>query len=148
SCFCEPSSCFRAAGVDFGRRFRVAEAAAAVLGRFPAQSGGMDRHGVGPVYRFGAFELDAGRRRLRKDGVLLPLPDRQLDVLLVLCAADGKLVTREELAEAAWHGIAATENSIDKAVSALRHLLGPLEDGAPAIEMRKRVGFRLAAPVS
>jgi hypothetical protein len=58
----------------------------------------MDSRADAPVYRFGPFELDAGRRRLTKNGQLFPLPDRQLDVLQVLCAAGGRLVSKNELA--------------------------------------------------
>jgi tetratricopeptide (TPR) repeat protein len=83
----------------------------------------MDRAPAGPVYRFGPFELDAGRRRFLKDGELLPLPDRQFDVLLALCQAGSRLVSKNDLADTAWHGIAVNDNSIDKAISSLRQVL-------------------------
>jgi DNA-binding winged helix-turn-helix (wHTH) protein len=107
----------------------------------------MDRVPAGPVYRFGPFELDAGRRRFLKDGQLLPLPDRQFDVLLVLCRAGNRLVSKNDLADAAWHGIAVNDNSIDKAISSLRQVLACPAEPAP-IEIRKRVGVRLTTPVT
>jgi DNA-binding winged helix-turn-helix (wHTH) protein/Tfp pilus assembly protein PilF len=106
----------------------------------------MDGAQAGPTYRFGSFELDVGRRRLQKNGQLLPLPDRQFDVLMVLCAAGGRLVSKNDLADAAWHGVAVSDNSIDKAISSLRQVLERPPDPAP-IEIRKRVGVRLSTPV-
>jgi DNA-binding winged helix-turn-helix (wHTH) protein len=107
----------------------------------------MDTPAEGAVYRFGAFELDARRRRLMKDGQLCPLPDRQFDVLQTLCAAGGNLVSKNELADVCWQGIAVSDNNIDKAISNLRRLIGNTADGLPGIESRKRVGVRIVVPV-
>ena len=100
-----------------------------------------------PTCRFGPFELHTGRRRLTRDGSSVFLPDRQLDVLLILVARAGDIVPKDTLADEAWHGIAVSDNSIVQAVRGLRVALGVQPDGSPYIETLVRKGYRFIAPV-
>jgi DNA-binding winged helix-turn-helix (wHTH) protein/Tfp pilus assembly protein PilF len=99
------------------------------------------------VYRFGPFELDPDRRRLTRGRDQVFLPDRQLDVLLLLVARAGHIVSKETLSDDAWHGQAVTDNSIVQAIRALRETLGAQPDGAPYIETLVRKGYRFVAQV-
>lgn len=54
--------------------------------------------------RFGRFELSADTGELRKDGVRLKLSGQAIQVLTMLVASPGKLVTREELQQKLWPG--------------------------------------------
>jgi DNA-binding winged helix-turn-helix (wHTH) protein len=54
--------------------------------------------------RFGRFELSADTGELRKDGVRLKLSGQAIQVLAMLAASPGKLVTREELQQKLWSG--------------------------------------------
>ncbi|MEQ1575067.1 MAG: hypothetical protein ABL993_12565 [Vicinamibacterales bacterium] len=51
------------------------------------------------VDRFGPFELDSSHRRLVRDGQLLPVRERQMDVLIVLVKYAGKTVTKDAITE-------------------------------------------------
>jgi DNA-binding winged helix-turn-helix (wHTH) protein len=99
------------------------------------------------VYRFGPFELDSSRSRLVRDGEPVPLPDRQLDILLLLAANAGRVVSKDALIEAGWKGIAVSDNSIEQAISSLRKALGNQPGGEAYIETSARRGYRLAAAV-
>ena len=50
-----------------------------------------------PIYRFGLFEVDSRTGELRKQDVRLRLRGRPIEILLILVATPGQVVTREEL---------------------------------------------------
>ena len=43
-------------------------------------------------YAFGPFRLDAGKRILLREGVMVPLPPKAVEVLVVLVESAGELV--------------------------------------------------------
>lgn len=53
--------------------------------------------GKKPICRFGPFEFDPECGQLRKDGVGLKIQGQPLQILEILLAKPGQLVTREEL---------------------------------------------------
>ena len=57
----------------------------------------MSRRDVPVTARFGRFLLDAHRHELLADGEPVRIGSRALDVLIVLAAANGDLVTKDEL---------------------------------------------------
>ena len=61
---------------------------------------------------FGPFRLDLGRRHLTREGVSVPLGSRALDILCVLAAAKGDVVTKDELMTRVWPGLTVEENNI------------------------------------
>ena len=101
----------------------------------------------GCVYRFGPFELDSSRRVLNRGAQTVFLPDRHLDVLLLLVSNAGQVVSKQNLIEGAWDAVAVTDNSIVQAVTGLRKALGTQENGAPYIETAVRRGYRFRASV-
>lgn len=99
------------------------------------------------TFAFGPFELDAVARQLTRGGAVVPLPPRQFDLLLLLVSRAGDVLSKDALVEAAWSGIAVTDNSVEQAISGLRRALaGP--DGSSPIETQARRGYRFTAPVS
>ena len=68
------------------------------------------------IFRFGPFELDSSRRILNRGAEVVWLPDRQMNVLLILASAVGNVVSKKALIEAAWQGLAVTDNSIVQAI--------------------------------
>jgi DNA-binding winged helix-turn-helix (wHTH) protein/Tfp pilus assembly protein PilF len=99
------------------------------------------------IYRFGPFQLDAGRRRLLRGDDPVPLPDRHLEILLQLAANAGRIISKDDLIAAAWHDVAVADNSIEQAISSLRKTLGTQADGAPYIETLTRRGYRFSTTV-
>jgi DNA-binding winged helix-turn-helix (wHTH) protein len=97
---------------------------------------------------FGHCELDAADRRMTVRGAPVRLSDRQRDVLVLLLARAGEVVSKEELLEAGWKDVAVGDNSLEQIVSGLRRLLGARPDGVSLIETVPRRGYRLAADVT
>lgn len=97
-------------------------------------------------YEFGAFRLDAGARVLFRDGQRVALTPKAVDVLIILVAARGQPVTKEELLQKAWAGTIVEEGSITSHVSLLRKALS--EGGADGfIETLSKRGYRFVGPV-
>ena len=65
---------------------------------------------------FGPFELDVDSRRLEREGEPVALPERHVDILLLLVSRAGQIVSKETLIEAAWKGVAVTDNSLEQAI--------------------------------
>jgi DNA-binding winged helix-turn-helix (wHTH) protein len=102
---------------------------------------------AGQIFRFGRFELDAGRRRLTRDGENFFVPDRPLDALIVLVKNRGRFVSKHTIVEEAWRGIAVTDNAVVQAIKALRELLGSKTENRAYIETKARHGYRFVMPV-
>ena len=97
----------------------------------------------GMQFLFQPFELDPGRRRLTASGEPVAISDRHLDVLLLLVARAGQIVSKDELIEAGWKDVAVGDNSLEQAISTLRRLIGPGH-----IDTVARRGYRFSAPVT
>lgn len=85
------------------------------------------RGGMTPPLRVKSrmLAIDFGARRLLKSGREVPLTAREWAVLEILAARSGRLVTRNELLEGAWHEISdAASESLDVILSRLRRKLG------------------------
>ena len=99
----------------------------------------MDRNEIS----FGRFCLDLSRRQLARDGVSIPLGSRALDVLCVLAAAKGEVVSKDELMTVVWPGLVVEENNIQVHVSALRKALDADQGGDTHLVTVPGRGYRL-----
>lgn len=95
--------------------------------------------------RIGAWEVDPEAGRIRSEGSEIRLEPRLMRVLLVLAAAPGKIITKDELVDAAWDGAAISDDAITSAIYRLRRLL--VGEDRPYIETAAKRGYRLVAPV-
>jgi DNA-binding winged helix-turn-helix (wHTH) protein len=100
------------------------------------------------AYTFGDFIVDAAARRVTRDGEVVPVPDRHVGVLLHLLAHAGSLVSKDQLIESAWDGLAVTDNSLEQAISGLRRVLGDGPGGTPYIQTVPRQGYRFTGTVT
>ena len=62
-------------------------------------------------FRFEGFVLDMASRVLLSEGVPVPLSGRQIDLLGVLVAHRGAVVSKSELLNRVWPGQAVEENN-------------------------------------
>ena len=75
---------------------------------------------TGQTYAFGPFQLDGGARRLVRDGDPIAVSDRQIEILRLLISHAGQVLSKDTLIEAAWQGVAVSDNSLEQAISSLR----------------------------
>src|SRR5262245_57556157 len=92
------------------------------------------------VYRFGHVQFDPTRLELRVAGSTVEVQRKPLEVLALLLANAGEVVTKEELVETVWRGRPLVDNVVPSAVARLRLALGG--DGATTIVTHHRIGYR------
>jgi DNA-binding winged helix-turn-helix (wHTH) protein len=97
---------------------------------------------------FAPFELDPARRRLTASGEPVAISERYLDVLLLLVARAGQIISKDDLLQVAWKDVAVGDNSLEQAISGLRRLLGAHPSGVAYIETVPRRGYRFGVPVT
>jgi DNA-binding response OmpR family regulator len=93
-----------------------------------------------PILARGDLRLDTAQRVARRGGRLLSLTPKELGVLEALLAADGAVVSAEELLARVWDEHADPFSSVVKVtISRLRTKLGD----PPAIETVPTAGYRI-----
>jgi TolB-like protein/DNA-binding winged helix-turn-helix (wHTH) protein/Flp pilus assembly protein TadD len=101
------------------------------------------------VIRFGVFEVDLRASELRKNGIRAKLEGQPFQILALLLARPGELVTREELKQKLWptDTFVDFEHSINTAVKRLREALGDSAETPRFIETLPRRGYRFIYPI-
>ncbi len=99
------------------------------------------------ILKFGSFQFDASRRELSRDGNVIRLGSRALDILAALIAARGNIVSKQELMERVWHGQVVEENNLQVQVSALRKALQEGKAGQNHLVTVPGRGYRLVGIV-
>lgn len=99
------------------------------------------------VFSFGPFLFDLQLRRLTRDGEVVPIDDRHVDLLHLFVSSPMQMLTREELASAGWPDMAIGEHSVEQAVFILGQMLKELS-GQPCIESAQPGGYRFIAEVT
>ncbi|TPQ30999.1 transcriptional regulator [Bradyrhizobium guangdongense] len=97
------------------------------------------------IHAFGPFRLDAEANVLFRDGQPVALGQRAVALLRILVERPGALVSKDDLIEAAWSGLAVEESNLSVQISALRRALGEA-GGADWIETMPRRGYRFVGP--
>ena len=99
------------------------------------------------VCRVGTVDVDFDRGLARRDGAAIDLTPLELKVLRALVRADGRLLTRSQIVDAAWGpGVAISDRVVDNHVMNLRRKLEP-EPAAPRYLLSARgLGYRFEKP--
>src|ERR1700741_1737393 len=91
--------------------------------------------------RFDSFELSIGERVLRRDGQVLPLGGRALDILIYLADRPGEVIAKQELIDHVWSDVTVEEGSLRVHVAAIRKALGDGQFGNRYIASTKGRGY-------
>ena len=91
---------------------------------------------------FGRFRLDVPRRSLYRDGELVMVPAKLMDLLIVLASHPGEVVDKEEILRLVWLDAHVTDSSLTKAICQLRKVVG--EDSIQTIPKR---GYRFSPQI-
>jgi len=94
-----------------------------------------------PVLERGGLRLDPARRAASRGGKALELGPKEFGALELLLAAQGRVVSAEELLERVWDEMADPfTTSVKVTISRLRRKLG----GPPVIETVTQAGYRIS----
>lgn len=99
-------------------------------------------------FSFGPFRLDARTGRLWRDGDEVKLTPRVAAVLGLLAGRPQDIVTKQELIDGAWDGLAVSDAALTSCIQELRQALGDDARQPRFIETRHRRGYRLMVTVT
>src|SRR5882724_11966438 len=97
--------------------------------------------------QFGPFELSSKERLLRREGEVLPLGSRALDILIYLAGRPGEVISKQELIDHVWPDVTVEEGSIRVHVAAIRKALGDGQFGNRYIANIKGRGYSFVGNV-
>jgi TolB-like protein/DNA-binding winged helix-turn-helix (wHTH) protein/Tfp pilus assembly protein PilF len=101
-----------------------------------------------PVYEFGDFFLDAGKRLItRRDGAAVALTPRVFETLLYLVEHHDSVLDKERLMEAIWPDSIVEENNLSQNISTLRRVFGESPGSHHYIVTVPGRGYRFVAEV-
>ena len=69
------------------------------------------------IFEFGPFRLEAREHRLLRGKDVVPITGKAFATLKVLVQRQGSLVSKRDLMEAVWPGVAVEENNLDRSIS-------------------------------
>ena len=97
---------------------------------------------VREVLRIGDLEIDCVQRRVVRNSKELDLTGAEFDILLLLVRSAGKVLSRDEISEAALgHPIGFFDRSIDNHISNLRKKLGAQVGSIGCIQSVRGAGY-------
>jgi cholera toxin transcriptional activator len=101
------------------------------------------------IFRFGVFEADASSGELRKAGMRLRLQEQAFQVLMLLLARPGEVVTREELRQKLWPSdtFVDFDHSLNTIINKIRDVLGDSATNPRFVETLAKRGYRFLVPV-
>ena len=101
------------------------------------------------VYEFGEFQVDPGKRLLRRlDGTPVPLTSRVFDTLLYMLEHHDSVLDKERIMEAVWPDSIVEENNLAQAISKLRQVFGEAPGSHRYIVTVPGRGYRFVAEVN
>src|SRR5262249_13666451 len=95
-------------------------------------------------YRFGPFDVHVGRRLLTRSGLPVPVGSRALDILCLLVARAGEIVSKDAIIAHVWPTTFVDDANLRVQIGRLRKALG---DGRYIINVPVR-GYCFVAPVA
>lgn len=101
------------------------------------------------LLRFGSFELDASAYELRRGSRAVKLERLAMELLLLLIARKGQLVTRDEIVEKLWGKdvFLDAEHGVNTAIRKVRRALGDSPKRPRFVQTTPGKGYRFIAPV-
>lgn len=100
-----------------------------------------------PSFSFDAYVFAPGRQLLLRDGEVVRVGCRALDLLAAFVQRPGEVLTKNELIEEAWPSTTVVEGNLKVHIAALRRALNDDVDAARYIATVNGRGYRFIAPV-
>ena len=99
------------------------------------------------LFEFDSFLLDVQGRVLLREGAVVRLTPKALDVLLLLVRNSGLVVEKEVLLKEVWAETFVEEASLARSIHELRRVLGDDSSQPRFIETIPKRGYRFVTPV-
>jgi DNA-binding winged helix-turn-helix (wHTH) protein/TolB-like protein/Tfp pilus assembly protein PilF len=99
-------------------------------------------------YEIGACIVRPARNEVVRDGEIVHLEPKSMEVLLLLIARDGEVVSRDELLDLVWPGVHVGDDSLTSAIIKIRRALGDSARNPRYVETIPKRGYRLLSPAS
>src|SRR5262245_8574367 len=99
-------------------------------------------------FAFGLFRFDTRTGQLWRGGSEIKLTPRAGSVLHLLAERAPGLVTKQELFDRVWGGMAVSDDALTSCIQELRAALGDDARRLRTIETRHRRGYRLMLPAT
>lgn len=97
-------------------------------------------------FNLGKVVVNPSTRELKGPHGNIVVQPRVMHLLLILCDAQGCVVTRDVLAKKCWEGRFVAEDSLNAAIAELRKALRNVSPHELSIETVPKTGYRLVAP--
>ena len=98
-----------------------------------------------PSCTLGHIELVPSLLELRVTGIAHSVPPRVMQVLVALLRANGRTVSRADLADSCWDGRIVGEDALNRVIGKIRQIGAGPAQGSFAVETIKRIGYRIVA---
>jgi Tol biopolymer transport system component/DNA-binding winged helix-turn-helix (wHTH) protein len=99
------------------------------------------------IYEFDDFQLEPDKRKLMRQGELVPLHGKAFEMLLALIRNRGRLLTKDELFQLVWPDQIVEESNLTVNMSAIRRALGERASNPRYITTVSGLGYRFTADV-
>jgi DNA-binding winged helix-turn-helix (wHTH) protein len=98
-------------------------------------------------YEFCGLRVDVARRRVLRNGELLPLAPKPFETLLLLLENRGRVLEKDELMKTLWPESFVEEGNLSQNIFVLRRLVGEPSGGNGFIQTIPRRGYKFIAAV-
>jgi TolB-like protein len=98
-------------------------------------------------FHFENLVLDAGRRELLRDGAPVAVEPQVFDLVLYLVENRDRVVSKDDVLNAVWHGRIVSESTLTTRINAARKALGDSGEVQRLIRTLPRKGFRFVGEV-
>ncbi len=99
-------------------------------------------------FLFGDYALDIDRRELTRGSELISVGPQVFDLLVYLVQNRARVVSKDDLLEAVWHGRIVSESTLTSHINAVRKAVGDSGEKQRLIRTVARKGFRFVGEVT
>jgi pimeloyl-ACP methyl ester carboxylesterase/DNA-binding winged helix-turn-helix (wHTH) protein len=100
------------------------------------------------LFRFDGYSLDVARRELRRGDSLIAVEPQVFDLLVHFVRHRDRVISKDELIDAIWHGRIVSESTVTSRINAARKALGDSGEEQRLIRTAARKGFRFIGDVT